>query len=917
MPTRLGPSGTILIAATAAGLTLSAAGHARAQTPTPAQARVLELYRRGEDFWNQNRLAEAIREYEQAVTQARTAFGTRSKTTADLTNNLAHIYTEAGQYARAEPLYKESLSIREQVSGPDSREVAICLNNLGELYRQMGRYGEAEPVLLRCLRIKETLLGPDHPNVALTLNNLADLYRDWGRYAEALPRYDRTLKILRAKVEPDHPQLAITLDNLAHLYDRINEYEKAIPLTQQALAILEKRFGPDHRDVIVCVHNLARLYHDSGRLDAAIPLYRRSLESVETKLGPDNPNTIFNVVNQARLCAQMGRWPEALDLQDRACRSLRRHVARVLLALSEPEQLDFLARQDRVYLEQALSIGLARPDDPATVEKSAGWVLNGKVVAQQALAERALLARDRRDARLAGVVDELSAVRGRLAALSLAAPAPGQEASRFRQMADLTERERGLSKQLGEARGVAERDEPWIELDDVRKALLEDTVLVELARLDVWNPKDGRSDWVFGPARYAAWVIPPRDHGAIRLIDLGPAEAIEAAVADVRQHIQPSAAALQERGEPELATELRGPLDALARRVLVPLLPHIAASRRWLLSPDAALWLVPWAALPLETDKDRYAVEDHAIGYVVSGRELAGATGKPPSGRVQGQALVMADPDYDLDPAAARQAARQVLREGNQGSSGLVLRGLSRAFRRGAVPPLPGTAAEAQAIAPKLQAYTGVPPIVYTQRWALEPVFKAFRRPRAVVLCTHGFFLDDQTQKPSTRDLMPGSVGAGSVSTKPDATSENPLLRCGLLLAGCNREPAGDVSGDDGVLSGLEIVGTDLRGTELVVLSACQTGLGEVRKGEGVAGLRQAFQLAGAQTVVATLWQVPDRESARLMTGFFDNLAAGGGRSTADALRTAQLELIQSRRERLGAAHPFFWAAFTVTGRGM
>jgi CHAT domain-containing protein len=239
-------------------------------------------------------------------------------------------------------------------------------------------------------------------------------------------------------------------------------------------------------------------------------------------------------------------------------------------------------------------------------------------------------------------------------------------------------------------------------------------------------------------------------------------------------------------------------------------------------------------------------------------------------------------------------------------------RSLARPHRPGRLPraePLPGTLEEARSVADAVQRIAAAGPEIVLADEATEARFKASPRPELVILATHGFFLGDQQFDPDVLAIQRAGDGRGLVDAKGEAL-ESPLTRCGLMLAGCNA-PARD--GEDGVLTGLEILGCDLRGTRLVVLSACQTGLGQVESGQGVAGLRQAFQLAGAETVVSTLWSVPDEETAELSKAMFAALAEKG--SPAEAVRRAQLELIASRKELLEAAHPFYWAAFTVTGR--
>jgi tetratricopeptide (TPR) repeat protein len=969
----------------------------------------------------------------------------------DLTHTLdglANVHKAQGQFDEAERCLKRSLTIRETKLPRHDPEIAAALQRLANVYAVTERYEKAETLALRGLDIYEISLGKDHPRVAASLNVLARNYEQMGQFAKALTLYRRSLQIYEARLGKDHPDVATSLAGMARLHTIQNQYveaellfkrcltiteaahgtnsvavaellnqlggvyvyagqyDKAESSFQRSLRICEATMGKNHLAVAKVLEGLAVMHWYRGQHDKAEPLFRRSSEIQEAYWGKDHPSLVTPLSNLVVLNATLQRGDEALRFADRQRRIVRRQMAKVLPYLAEIAQLEFLEHRDRVGFSICQSLALLKGGSAAVAVQSAGWVVNQKGLAQQALSERALLARDTTNPATRGLAQELTGIRRHLATLTMAHFGPEQRTALRAQIAELSEKEQDLSARLGHATDRLGRDEPWIELESVRKALPADAVLVEISRRNVadFQFKDPQRQWL--SPRYAAWLIPPTGKGDVRLVDLGETSPIEDAICALRRGLQESPPSIQRKGESDSEGVLCKGLSKLSKLVLEPLLPQISSARQWIISPDAELWLVPWAALPLENG--RYAIEDHSIRYVISGRDLVAGATKAAVDRP----LILADPDYDATPSDVAHKARKLGGVGSvpgislvgqrlrgsigtwsvsfafgkegrltiydedggskvagEGSwlldgtrltmktarsryagslTGEVVRGerttsdatdtwqiripsnlvepaevtelrasgasslLPSTFQR-----LPGTAAEAAAVGPIIKSFASAEPKMYLGREATEDVFKTVRSPRLVVLSTHGFFLPSQHVQeyaPVSRGVRGLSEGDKAVLTTDGKPLENPLLRCGLLLAGCNhRNKTSSGTGDDGVLTGLEIVGTDLRGTELVVLSACETGLGDIRNGEGVAGLRQAFQLAGAQSVVATLWQIPDRESALLMSEFFAQLAKG--RSKTDALREAQLARITARRARHGAAHPFFWAAYTFTGQ--
>jgi CHAT domain-containing protein len=300
-----------------------------------------------------------------------------------------------------------------------------------------------------------------------------------------------------------------------------------------------------------------------------------------------------------------------------------------------------------------------------------------------------------------------------------------------------------------------------------------------------------------------------------------------------------------------------------------------------LIAPDAQLHLIPFAALVDENN--RYLIERYQITYLNSGRDLIRL--KDPAVNPAAP-LILADPNYNLAAVPDTLVAS---------SRGDAQRSLD--LKTLAYGSLPATALEANGIVPLVPNAR-----LFTQEQATETVVKQSANPKILHLATHGFFLENN---------LPDKPAAPGRSQPLNV--ENPLLRAGLALAGFNVRNRDN--GDDGVLTAFDVTQLDLRATQLVVLSACDTGLGQVANGEGVYGLRRAFTLAGAQSLLMSLWKVDDVGTKDMMIRYYQALEKGQGRG--EALRQVQLDMISEKlkSEKGGDyQHPYYWAAFIPLG---
>ena len=851
---------------------------------------------------------------------------------------LALVYGERTRVDVSEALLVRAIDLYERVLGDCHPTVAKALLTLGNTHFRQSKVPEARREIERARSILVNALGEDNPSLAyvdlyLAVGSLDDdnfereeslLRHALGVTKHAGPQFRRfRLRVMsylartlyrRDKRDegeamfrqaldsvvnlfgPNHPGVAREMAEFAGLYNYSDEHEKADTLYERCIAIYTEVYGERNTFSAFLMSDWAMNLLAEGRIEKADSLVDRSLE-----LQADAPyarhESVYNITHQARAVIQ------GVTGQYAACRETLRDMyefnlhalADIFSYASDETKLLFAQRQppldDKVFALALLD------GDPITRDAAMEMLLKCKSLLIDALSsDRAQLMCSGDPAVRTSIATHRS-ICSEISNITLSADPSESRDQRTHRLGKLFEQkdsvEAELSRRCDRFQDRLHRYD--FSIGDVAEMIPNDAVLVEFVRSAAYRfDGPGTVFERYGDAHYLAFTLDRS--GKVSLDDLGDAAEIDSLIRQAREMIYEAAPHVYSARGASMESQLKQVTGVLYDRLIRPLEAYLKGRESVLVSPDGALNLIPLEILAMPDDS--YFIEKYHISYLSTGRDLLKFR---KSGVDSGDAVVMVSPDFDRAgecDSVTKQLPRGSMFE-DVTSLQPVMRGvpdcLSNRFS-----PLSHGEEEGKAIAKALEGDRRENFREFSGPDAAEEVLKSFTSPpRLLHLATHGYFCGEPAE----------------ASGQEVAGSGNPLLRTGLALAGANRVIEGaaiENGSEDGILTGYEVSGLNLVGTELVTLSACETGIGDIVEGEGVFGLRRAFQQAGAKAILMAMWRVPDKETSRIMSGFYPRWLRGISKS--EAIRESELEILHDARSRLGHGHPLLWGGFILFG---
>ncbi|HSZ25781.1 MAG TPA: CHAT domain-containing tetratricopeptide repeat protein, partial [Cytophagaceae bacterium] len=863
-------------------------------------------------YRTEGRTAEAEPLYIRSLEIYQKTTGTNTMAYADLLNDYALYFDEMGHYEQAELHYKKSLEITDKVKGDNDPNYASTLDNLANHYLLTGHVEQAEPIFMEAMRIRKEKLGKNHPLYAASLNNIANLYESTGRIEEAKALYIEAIGIIKGIYGTKNFNYANAIDNLADIYQKEGNYAEAEKYVRESMEIIKLLFGEQHIYYTTALNNLALLQIQQKKSDEAEVLYKLNIDKTKATVGEEHPAYASALSNLADLYESTERYKESETLYEKALKIRKdklgvnhrqyttnlSHLAGLYTATNDFDKADNLwksalnnyLKEIRLFFpsmsekekqlfystiykefEQFNTYALLR----ATSEPEVLGTMYNNQLATKALIlnasnkvrQKILSSRDTSVINLYKKWLQQKEVLSKLYSLSK------EEVSKEKINIDSLE---ALANQF--EKRLSLKSELFKNANDtitytwkhVQKKLKEGEAAVEMIRFRKYDfRKSGQlTDSIF----YAALIVTKETKKNPEIIILNNGNDLEKKYLNYYKNV----VKFKIEDEYSYLEYWKKVHDKL------PMIKKIY------FSPDGVYNQININTIK-NPETNKFALEESDIQLVTNTKDLVTQYATRNSKK---QIVLFGNPDYTSDGAGL-------------GNSTLVASTDTKIVKTyaGILSPLPGTEKEVEKIGSMMRENKwNVKINLHTD--ANERNLKATNNPKVLHIATHGFFDKDLEQ-------------AKSKGIKTESITRNRLLRSGLMLAGAavtiyNKKNAifqGDKiekTTEDGILTAFEAMNLNLDSTDLVILSACETGLGDVENGEGVYGLQRAFIIAGAESIILSLWKVDDATTQKLMTLFYNEWLKTGNKR--QAFRSAQTIVKQEYPD------PYYWGAFVMVG---
>ena len=819
----------------------------------------------GSAYYNMGDCQNALKYHLQALDIRRKTIGEGHPDYTTSLNNIGIDYDEFGDYHNALKYYLKALEIRKKILGEEHPKYANSLMNIAVTYSNMGDYQNALKYDMQALEIKKKVLGEEHPDYAATLNNIGSVYSNMGDNQNAL-KYDlQALNIWEKVLGKEHPDYAAALNNIGRVYNSLTDYQTSLKYHLQAIEIRKKVLGENHPLYAMSLYNAGSTYYEMGDYQNTLQYSMQAVGIQKNVFGEEHPNYSFMLNNVGSSYYKMGDITNAIKTNKKSTDINRNNLAKNFSFMTAHEREAYW-NANKKYFYCNIKYMYHSPNDTLATKTSydSELITKGLLLASEISLTNTIM--ESGDTTLISEYETMKTSRLQLNK-ELERPIAERVYNCDSLENEIQKMERHImekSKEFGDVTHFIKID--WKE---VQNSLKQNDVAIEFTNFT----EDDTT-------RYLALVL-TKDMEApvcVPLFEKSEMQKLQRGIVPVKSETSTED---ENRGATTVVAKRQGIYESTGLYNLLwkPLEKYFPENPRIYFAPSGMLYQI---AIEYALTGNGKLISDKYEMYRVSSTRFLAMDYMP---KPMKNSVFYGGVYYDSDTTIMKQESDRYSTRSANGQSGS---DISRSGDREGLNYLPGTKTEVENIAGTLNKKKKVNTMLYEGSQANEESFKALSGKDIDILhiATHGFFLP----------------------TDEKLSGDQSLIQSGLLLSGANyawqNQPLPEGI-EDGILTAKEISFMDLRKTDLVVLSACQTALGEIT-GEGVFGLQRGFKKAGVRTIIMSLWPVDDNATLLMMTEFYTNLTKG--MTKREAFLTAQNKV----KTTAGFENPRYWAAFIM-----